>query len=144
MRSRIIGVGITLWMRSTGVGGGGSGLLAAPATPTLTLISGVGDNQPDFLVSAAAADLPVGAVVTIYAYSDVGLTTLVDTGVGTVAVDGTITISNQLGPLADGTYWYNADTAIAGHATSAKSNTETNTIAISSDDDDYAAWLAAA
>jgi hypothetical protein len=103
-------------------------LLPAPAAPTLTLVSGAGDNQPDFLVEAANADLPVDAVVTIYAYSDVGLTTLVDTGQGTVAVAGSITITNQLGPLADGPYWYNADTSIAGHSTSAKSNTENNTI----------------
>jgi hypothetical protein len=103
-------------------------LLAAANAPTLTLTSGATDNQPDFLVTAANADLPVNAVVTIYAYTDAGLTTLEDTGTGTVTVAGTLTVTNQLGPLADGAKWYVARTSITGHATSSNSNTETNTI----------------
>lgn len=102
--------------------------LAAPAAPTLTLISGAGDNQPDFTVSAAAADLPVGATVTIFAFTDAGLTALEDTGSGSVAITGTATITDQLGPLTDGSKFYVARTSIAGHATSANSNTQTNTI----------------
>lgn len=109
---------------------------AAPTPPILTLTSGTADNQPDFTV---AGDLVVGDVVTIFAYTDSGLTTLEGSGNGTVSSAGTLTVTNQLGPLTDGTKFYVARTARTGHTTSANSNTETNTIVTA--DASTTAWV---
>lgn len=114
--------------RELAVGGPGGASASAPAAPTLTLISGAGDNTPDFLVEADTSDLPVAATVTVYAYTDEGLTTLEDSGTGTVTVAGSVTITDQIGPLTDGDKWYIAKTSIAAHSISAASNTESNTI----------------
>lgn len=94
--------------------------------PVLTLTSGPSDNQPDFTLTG---DLVIGDVVTISAYTNVGLTTLEGSGSGTVSSAGTLTVTNQLGPLTDGTKWYVAKTARSGFGTSANSNVVTNTIA---------------
>jgi hypothetical protein len=104
---------------------GGVVLDPAPDAPTLTLTSGATDNQPDFLVEG---DLEVDDVVTITAFDDAGLTSVIDTGQGTVTVGGTLTVTNQLGPLSDDTYWFTAVTERAGASDSDASNTETITI----------------
>jgi hypothetical protein len=100
-------------------------LLPAPAAPTLTLVSGAGDNQPDF---TATGDILIGDTVTVYDYTDVGLSVLEDSGSAVAVSDGTIDLTDLIGPLVDGTKYFIARTSRPLHATSGASNTVTETI----------------
>lgn len=116
----LLGISVILGKKGTPTG------VSPVSPPVLTLTSGPSNNKPSFIVGG---DLLVGDVVTISAYTNVGLTALESSGTGTVTTAGTLTVTNQLGPLTNGTKYYVAKTARTGHATSANSNVETNTIA---------------
>lgn len=108
-----------------GAAGGrvGASLLAAPAAPTLTLISGATDNTPDFTLTG---DLVVGDTVR-FQYS----TSVVFSGASEITntIDAGEDAANELdfstGALADGTWYFRARTERPGHITSDWSNTQT-------------------
>lgn len=110
-----------------GSGGRGSSLLAAPATPTLTLISGATDNTPDF--TYVASDLAVNDVVRVQYSTDPGfsgaseITNTIDAG-----EDAANELDFSTGTLADGTWYFRARTERTGHTNGGWSNTQTETI----------------
>lgn len=109
-----------------GAGGRHAALLAAPATPTLALISGTSDNTPNFTLDG---DLAVNDVVRFQYSTDSGfagastITNTIDAG-----EDAANEIAFATGTLADGTWYFRARIERPGHAVSAWSNTQTETI----------------
>lgn len=110
------------------VGGaiGGSPLLAAPAAPTLTLVSGATDNTPGFTVDG---DLVEGDTVRFqYSTSAVFSGASETTNTIDAGEDAANSLAFSTGALADGTWYFRARIERPGHINSDWSNTETETI----------------
>jgi hypothetical protein len=120
----MIGIGIWLWGNSVP-----AALLAAPATPTLTLTSATTDNTPDFTCDANG-DLVEGDTVRFQYSTDSGfagaseITNTID-----AAEDAANSFNFSTGVLANNTWYFRARTERPGHTSSAWSNTVSETIA---------------
>lgn len=117
-------------------------------TPVLQWLSDVDDLTPLMEFSVSAAYMQSGDDFFISFYSDVGLTTLVDSisGVVTVGEAASGVVQAELtSPLVAGTYYARAFVTRASGSIQVTefSNTVSKTL-VASDDDDYAAWLVAA
>lgn len=117
-------------------------------TPTLAWLTDATDSTPLMQFSVVPATFLTNDNYVISFYSDVGLTSLVDTIAGTInstdAADGIVQAS-LASPLSNGTYYARVIVTRSAVAVSNYSNTVTVTInVVVQDDDDYAAWMAAA